>query len=37
MFDDSQVSLQLDRLRKFKQNADLLKSHVQIYEEQMEE
>ena len=36
-FDGSSVSHQLDRLKKLKQNADLLKSHVQVYQEKMVE
>ena len=30
-FDDSDVSMQLARLKKLKQDASMLKSHVQIY------
>ena len=36
-FDDQSVALQLERLKKIKQNANLLKSHVQIYDEQIVE
>lgn len=35
MFDDSRVSQQLARLKKIKFDANMLKSHVQIYKEQM--
>ena len=37
MFDDSRVNAQLSRLKKLKQDANMLKSHVQIYKEQMAE
>ena len=37
MFDDSQVGQQLTRLKKLKFDANMLKSHVQIYKEQMAE
>ena len=32
-FDDTRVSAQLTRLKKIKQDANMLKSHVQIYKE----
>ena len=35
IFDASSVAQQLNKLKKLKQDADLLKSHVQIYEEKM--
>ena len=37
MFDSETVSAQLSRLKKLKQDADLLKSHLQVYNEKMEE
>lgn len=37
MFDSETVSAQLTRLKKLKQDADLLKSHLQVYNEKMEE
>lgn len=37
LFDDSQVNAQLARMKKLKQDANMLKSHVQIYKEQMAE
>ena len=37
LFDDTRVTAQLMKLKKLKQDANLLKSHVQIYKEQMAE
>ena len=37
LFDSETVSAQLSRLKKLKQDADLLKSHLQVYNEKMEE
>ena len=37
LFDDTRVTAQLTKLKKLKQDANLLKSHVQIYKEQMAE
>ena len=33
MFDDTRVSAQLTRLKKLKQDAGMLKSHVRVYNE----
>ena len=37
MFDDTKVTAQLTRLKKIKQDANMLKGHVQVYNEQMAE